>query len=420
MKLKDAFLAALAVCVVAIGLFASVASADKPLIQESYDWIGGNDFDRFDDWYWNDEPAYTDYRGATLTDDDDPGCTNGYCGLYSVADYGSSFTEDDAGVWAIWPAGGVESYIASIDIDTYNYAKDPLDTTEPHATFGTLEGSPLDFGQSHDVSVTETGDHYFEGSEDTHAFYFGLMADDDVLTSSGRVAGIGEVTLEYGDSDTPVIDYSNPSNNNLWRSEEPFEYAVQASDQGLGVDRIQVETEDGLYEVWDPGCDGTHASPCELEASASPNITVDPSEFEEGLITTTWTTAVDPTGDQSNAAFDSFKIDKTDPEIDLGGSFMSAPSMTLTSDVYVLEILATDGTPSEPNSGAWRVEVYVDDVMVERKDAWSCPTDNCSVDYDYFLESDDYSNGPHELRVEALDRVGHVGQTDTVDFEVDR
>ena len=413
-----------ALCVLGMGVFTGSAAATPPVIEETYDFVTGDDWDRYGEWGQAMNPDPSDFLFAAMQNDVEPElCPFDECGLLVGAFGPASFSAGDAGVYYLASPGGEAAYIKAAQVDKWAYYKnDPLEGDDPQGLFTLLDSEgEIDAGAEYftDAAWNEPALN-FAGDEDSKIFAFGLTAEASGSIVESRGAYLGKVKFEYGDSDDPVLSTFSSAKSGLWVGEQPFDASVAASDQGLGLTQVQVTaplTPPDHYEsAWGQICHGTHESPCPDETPAGAKVTIDPSELPGGPNTLT-AKAWDVYDQQSDPMQMSIKVDKTKPSIDLGGSFMSAPGMVLDGPSYDLDVDATDGTVGNPNSGVVDLKVKIDNVLVD-SDSQACATQNCALELHPTIDPSEYTNGPHQLKVQAKDAVGHI-RTTTVDFEID-
>ncbi len=228
----------------------------------------------------------------------------------------------------------------------------------------------------------------------------------------------------------PEFDYDPDAIPTGWVNEDPFTIPASSSDEGLGLEFVLAfGAERGVTPwasggtwngSWVPGCEGNTADPCPATTPNDFEIEIRPAELREGESSITMG-AVDPmfnvSNDGSGVQFD-LKVDTIKPDLDLSGSFMTAPGMVLTGPDYTIDADAYDGETGKENSGVVDLRILIDGVPYDA-DSAPCATENCSLDLSYGIDSDMFGNGEHVMKVKATDAVGHV-TTETIDFEIDR
>lgn len=430
MRFKGVVAALATCCVAAVGVTAP-ASAGLVTVDETYDWINGNDYDKYHQWSWVESgPTEFIHLGMTNPVENPEECPNGDCGLIVGAGEDATLTAGDTAVYMKTAPGGSDSYIDSVDVGNYvYYENDAFEPDDVHGIYATLAGDPLAIDDFREPKDAESGPDSFTGGSETKAFMFGMVADDDQVLEASKAAYLGNVTLRYGDDvepDQTIDPLDVPSG---WIDETPIDIPVASEDGGLGVKwivasgpkRNPVAPGQPWYEWIDLDCLGTTSDPCPAETAPGTELTIDPMELEEGpnsVLVGTMDAVLNVS--DTNGENIEIKVDSTNPEVALDGSFTSAPGMVLDGPFYSLESDATDGagTGTSSNSGVVELKILIDDVVID-SDTQACSTENCPLGLDTDIESDDYTNGAHVLKVKATDAVGHV-KTETVPFEVDR
>ncbi|MBN8867744.1 MAG: hypothetical protein J0H98_09330 [Solirubrobacterales bacterium] len=334
--------------------------------------------------------------------------------------------------WTYTAPGGPDTYIAEfggVGLNVPGESELTMEVGEPHAYFGMWDGSSWSaYTERDDLGALDLHDEV--GGPGDRQIKFGVKASSAASFSDDHWAALAQLHLSLGDDVPPVLDFDSgdlpPAG---WIDETPIQVPFSAEDNGIGLWAAGIMATarsvgnpwvaSGLWaDGFGGDCTGATADPCPLSTPPGQMAEIRPAEIKEG-----WNSgavfALDKTGNLADEyeVWD-LGIDTIDPKVILGGSFMSAPGMVLDGPSYSLEADATDGETGKDNSGVVAIEVLIDNVAID-SDSQSCPTENCELGVDPTIVSDNYSNGPHQLKVKATDAVGHV-KTTTVDFTVDR
>jgi hypothetical protein len=117
------------------------------------------------------------------------------------------------------------------------------------------------------------------------------------------------------------------------------------------------------------------------------------------------------------------KLDRSPPQLSVTGQLrdLAGAVDASGSDLFELSISATDGSSGSPRVGVRDVVVKVDNVEIERYTTPVSCVDSCRIDVnDFVLNTDDYSEGSHRIRVEATDRLGNASEPVEWDISVPR
>ncbi len=341
-----------------------------------------------------------------------------------------SFSSGDYATWTYTVPGGPDTYLEKVTISGFNVTGETVPTVEnpgpPLAFVGVWDGTQFVESDSRDSTGPMQIVDY-EGEPGVRQAKVGMVTDGTSFPEDHWV-GLDYLTADLGDDVNPDLDADPQDLPSGWIDETPFSFPISASDSGLGLwmaGMLSVKRSPsnpwasaGLWgDVFEGDCAGTSADPCPLETPPGTEVEVRAAEIKEGWNNAT-VFALDKKGNLPDPLESAFGVDTIDPKVLLDGSFMSAPSMVLTAPSYTIEVEATDGESGKPNSGVVDLKVLIDDVVID-SDSQSCPVENCALDLSPTIDSDDYSNGSHQLKVKATDAVGHV-KTTTVDFTVDR
>ncbi|MBN8867757.1 MAG: hypothetical protein J0H98_09395 [Solirubrobacterales bacterium] len=378
--------------------------------------------------------------GSPFTDYDECGSQTFHsCALFDgkapfvYADSSGDFTNSHYGWWVYTVPGGPDSYIDKASSQVANVTGESifdLPSGPPIAITAIWDGSTISAGEA----TQETEELKMidgEGGPGVRQAFAGLLSGFTESVPYDHWAGWQKLDVDLSDEDIPTADLDENSIPDGWLDENStFQVGLDAEDTGLGLRYAMVlGSQRDVSDPWEPAenqaqgfgwidhCVGNTEDPCPAETPNGFAPTVEVADLPEGH------TGIDKAVGDGAGHFAAewvadISVDTMKPEISLDGSFMSAPGMVLTAPSYTLEADATDGESGKENSGVVDLKVLVDDVVID-SDSQSCPTENCALDLDPTIDSDDYSNGPHQLKVKATDAVGHI-KTTTVDFEVDR
>lgn len=249
----------------------------------------------------------------------------------------------------------------------------------------------------------------------------------------------GGASMWLDDDNWPTVQSVQDPPTHWIKAETPVKVVAQASDAGLGIQRVVLHDEGGGFAYHPVGtpCSGTRRDPCLTGHTATFDLSG--ANFRPGR-RVTQVTASDATGKTSNAYYFETKMDPDAPEVILDGQLAQeteeagpveqAPGKgdELKLPVYNLKIEAKDGTPGSPEqdwrSGVRDIEVYLDDV--EQAVPWS-PTASCAHDcamtqtYKLKLnklatEGQLNTSGKHTLKILVWDFAGNVRKRD-IEFE---
>lgn len=209
-----------------------------------------------------------------------------------------------------------------------------------------------------------------------------------------------------------------------------FNVIANSSDTGLGVWRVRVSPE-GMPAVPEEvqHCTGLAEHPCPNTWTSHIELTA--ANFIEGE-STEQISAEDPTGKVSSTYTWPMKVDRTAPELTLGGPLAEVTQEAgseplpqglghdnLVFPVYNLTIKAEDGSTKNnetKRSGVKNIEVLLDGVS--QKVPWepiaSCPATSCKMEKTFPLKLDGLAPGEHKLRVIATDQLNQPREREIV------
>lgn len=235
---------------------------------------------------------------------------------------------------------------------------------------------------------------------------------------------MGYANVAVGDTHPPTFSSAAPASVD-WNDDNGSVHSVNPSisDYGLGAYAIGLtggrEGFQNRYATCNYNPQPTQA-PCPSSFATSLNYTLD-----EGINTLslsgndlvnnyapgqTWTDKIDRTPPRmtlSGEAFDRSR-ESGDP---LGGT-----RLTTSAELAVTAADGAGGDPLTRRSGAERIDLEIDGIdQADPIAAEPCATDSCTLNGNYTVDPDQFSDGDHILRVTAVDAVGNrSSQTLTV------
>jgi|GEM_PF-705350 len=203
---------------------------------------------------------------------------------------------------------------------------------------------------------------------------------------SGEGQMVEPSAVAVGGEDVWAVDAGNNRIQD-WRS-EPVATVIAAE---IAIDGEVVESSEAL-------CTSD-------ECVVSPEWTLDSSSYSAGdhEVTVKATDAAGNVGTRSLTI--DLNHDTTPPSLSLSGSITEQASLGTERPSYALHLNASDGTEETPQSGVAKTVVKLDGGVVDEANP-GCATQNCGISREWTLESENYSDGPHELEVIATDEVG--------------
>ncbi len=215
---------------------------------------------------------------------------------------------------------------------------------------------------------------------------------------------MGAANISIGDRDNPQI--SNLTGPTGWTRDPAAQITVRAEDPGLGVRQLKLSAPE--QPAWngtrdtEPVCNGDRHSRC----ATWREHTVDVGDLPEGQHRVV-AEAVDPV-DRRDLQDITVKIDRTKPTVALSGSIYDERSpAVLTPGDGDLSILANGGGSNHDTSGVRSVDVTIDGVDVLRREQ-VCSAGGCDLSALLTLNTVDYLDGQHQVRVRADDQAGNV------------
>jgi tripartite motif-containing protein 71 len=405
-----------------------------PVLENNENWIYGQNHNALDLGVWGFHRNVAGIYGSTycIYECFGPGGA-GTRGLYVSSQPGTYWP----GQFAQWSyaAPNIYSYVTGVTLGAPYVRADHGCSSppygQPHDYFGIWNGGWVYLSVG---SANYPGGHYTLDSNG-EVVVFGLGTGGSQFSIGcwrDLYAGGAHVWLD--DDYYPSVSRATDPPTHWINSTTPIHVVAQASDPGLGVQNVHINT-DGNGSIPDIAtqdqCAGTRRSPCLNGHTASFDITG--ASFGEGRRVAS-VTAKDATGKYSEAYYFETKIDATAPAVKLDGQLAEATNEVGTEEkppgtgdqlrlpVYNLKIEATDGDPNSAEkdwrSGVKEIEIWLDGVQqtVPWSPASSC-AHSCPMTQTYTLKLTELASaGAHKLKVKVSDFAGNFRQRD-IEFE---
>jgi YD repeat-containing protein len=343
-------------------------------------------------------------------------------GLYVSAQSGFYWPNQDAH-WA-YGAPNANSYVLNPTLSPYVRYDNNCSAAQypqPHDYFGVWGAN----GQWVYLSVNSSNQY-------NNAYYlpysgqsvvFGLnTAGAEFSMPCWRDLYAGGATVWLDDSNWPSASpVQNPPTTWI-KPETPVHIVSQASDSGLGVQKVVISS-DGAPEILDKTanqCTGTWRSRCLTGYTGT--FDIHGASFREGKRVAS-VVAFDATGKASTPYYFETKVDGNAPEVKLEGQLAEVTHEnegaakgaekveSLQLPVYNLKIEAADGHPAaaekEWQSGVRKIEIKLDEIQQKVWQTGSCAHD-CSMTETYPVDlSTSQTAGKHTLKIVATDFAGN-------------
>lgn len=409
-----------------------------PILENNENWMYGQNHDALDMglWsYWNNGSWW--FRGDTkcIYECFGPGGT-GTRGLYVSLEGQRSYGAGQFGQWAYSAPNG-SSYISSATLGApYVHADHECSEAQypqPHNYFGIWSNSQGKWTYLSVNSANQPGGTYTLPVAGDVAV-FGLSTGGGISwLPCWRDLYAGGAHVWLDDNNWPSVSRVQDPPTSWISSSTPVKAVAQASDAGLGVQNVVINSEGSasIYHIpVQNQCAGTRRNPCLTGHTATFNLTG--ASFREGRRPAS-VTAYDATGKYSNAYYFETKVDGTSPEVTLEGQLAEATNEVgsaevaagtgdeLSLPVYNLKIEAKDGSDASDltkRSGVRDIEIYLDGV--EEEVPWSpipsCAS-SCAMTQTYQLKlSKLTTSGAHKLKVIVRDFAGNLRER-SVEFQ---
>jgi hypothetical protein len=123
----------------------------------------------------------------------------------------------------------------------------------------------------------------------------------------------------------------------------------------------------------------------------------------------------------SPAASWTVKVDRTRPDVELGGFLYESAHEPLTGDAYDLWVDATDEASGSQRAGVRSIEVWVNCVSQRSNGGYveqSCPEASCPLELSWDFRRSDFGSGVHSVEVVVRDWAGNeTAHAFTVDMQ---
>lgn len=295
------------------------------------------------------------------------------------------------------------------------------------------------------------------GNGDNNAANLGLFSESGTARSSGAFVGMTNATVYLGDRHPPTYSaISHSYDTGTWTNASAASVGFHVHDNGLGFKKISVVRTDrgdpndgtaandytvGVAYTDEPanspagGCTGNRRYGClhEFDSYYEGSENLNPDYTSEGLFrypvsglpegaNTLRFDTQEVAGEQtvSHGPNWNVKIDRTAPELSIVGDLRDLESVDESGrDLFSLHIDATDGNPTGPPStrraGVSSIRAFVETggTYAEQPleiNPRSCGDDSCAMGADFELDTDDFNEGLHHVRVESRDALDHLAQ----------
>jgi RHS repeat-associated protein len=258
------------------------------------------------------------------------------------------------------------------------------------------------------------------GAEGTNDHFVAFQLSTAGTAADGAFAG---AYVYHRENVAPTITATGTWQQDRWGTfKDGVTVNVAAHDDGVGlcgdadagfppvVVLRDGRTDAQLGTAGNGGCTGmTTDRPAPTDGSYA--ITVPAAGLPEGR-TILKTEAVDAVGNKSSTAELTAFVDRSAPEIALGGTLYGGRASGIgVEESRTLTVRATDGDPAggakASRSGVQRVEVRLDGAVVEAVDQTDGGA-SAPLDAAWTLPFSSLEPGPHTVEVRAVDRLGHV------------
>ncbi|HMI81517.1 MAG TPA: DUF6531 domain-containing protein, partial [Solirubrobacterales bacterium] len=395
-------------------------------------WEGFTDTGKLNYWFWQyggvGPEDFIGWRSCIST------CWGN--GLYLRARSNTAYPAGSYGRWGFVPQGTTtfmrRVIFGPIHMNAYNCFGN-----EPHgyvgvwntAGFWSVLGNAYPTGY---VTWIDTGEGQNLGAGARTA-YVAMHASSAANIKCGRDYQLGGATLFLDDPEGPTVGAPTGYPGGWVKDGTSFTVNVPVSDPGLGVKSATIWP-DGAASLGEKEltCAGSYANQC--PANHTFGFTVSSDSFDQGEKEAR-ASAKDVVGHSSNTSSWTMKVDRTPPEVELGGQLAEATDETegdakdpekwdaLTLPVYNLQIDATDGSTASAatkRSGVKSIEVFLDQKATPEK-TWteaSCPASSCPMSRTFTLKLNELSADTHHtLRVVVRDFAGNTPRESNIEFE---
>lgn len=242
------------------------------------------------------------------------------------------------------------------------------------------------------------------GTQNAENGYHGDKALVGLHTAGAGTRGyfqqsVGALQTELSDYIVPSGTITGPSG---WQPTRAVSFNVTGSDNGLGVRSIDVGAS-GYVRTLKGNCPWSIAI-CDPSVSGAVNF----DNLSEGR-SNARAIVTDAAGNSPEITPTEFKVDVTGPVLALSGPLYDARE-DFVSGSLSLTVNATDGSTSSASaerSGVKRIEVYVNDFLVQSTGDLACSAGSCARSATYTFDPAAWPGGDQEVRVRAYDWLNH-------------
>lgn len=353
-------------------------------------------------------------------------CGGTGAGLYTSGVPGRYYPANSKGYWRWSVPGGGTSSIQSATLSSWRYRKGAA--TANNNPFAFFELTP---GGSRTITTAGSGGSSLAltGSAGSTKFLqVGLTSDSNMTLPAGstnwRYNRVGAFTANLTDAEPPELTLGQAPSGWLGPN-TPFTVPATARDAGLGMGSIQAYIGSNWTSKWLGWCWGTYPYPCP-NGPFNTSLSFNSNSFPSG-INTVPVKAVDVVGGTGHETSRdaTVRVDKTGPTISSVGGLtkpdqagyqmtLQVTDNTLAGPTYDTNGELTNSVPQASydklQSGAKRVRVYVNGVLdAEQQRSCQGTLGSCRIGaIGYTMPAANYSEGTHEIKVEATDMVGNT------------
>lgn len=387
---------------------------------DEWDWLGDDTTAGMEHWQWS-TSGTGNYLGMNAECELPfaSGCTSSseYPSLLSYVNQDDPLSAGSKGEWKYEVPGGPDTYIKSAYFSWGYVTPPPLPSpADPHPYFELAGSGGTVSSFLPPMTLVERNYRTLTGGSGATEFRFGMRTPSALTTLPDKAAELAMAKIELGDDVDPVLDFDPGDVPNDW-VKGTIQIPMEASDNGLGLAGVfafsenPVLPEDPFAGLYDNECDGNSDNPCPAGTGPGFELDLDTAKVPDGVSELSLF-AMDPLANHVIETFE-LKVDNGMPGADATGSFYAAPDGILTDPSYTLDIDFDD-----PHSGMASAELTIDNVVID-SDSQSCTVGGCGLGLTGSIDTDDYTNGMHDIEITATDIAGNVVNAEG-QFEVDR